>query len=319
MHKPRLYKNVNALDPIDKGAVVAIGNFDGVHLGHQSIIKSARTYADDKKTNLGIMLFDPHPRAYFSPDAPPFRLSRIETRLRLFADLGVDFVLALDFDQAMASLSAQDFITRILYDALRISGLSVGFNFRFGKGRTGTVDILQAAGKTYNFECFSGVAVTDAAGNPYSSSAIRAYLRAGDMEQAHTALGRAWTIEGIVAKGDQRGHTIGFATANIELGDYLHPAFGVYTIRAHIIGRDLYKFGVANIGIRPTVGTPAPRLEAHLFDFNDDIYGETLHIELLKFIRPEQKFDGLESLRAQIAKDSDAARAYLAGLALPTT
>ena len=313
-----LYRHLDALPEDFQGGLLAIGNFDGVHLGHQAVIKAARAKADALGCPLGVMLFDPHPRQFFAPDAPSFRLTRLATRARLMSDIGVDFILALPFDAAMAACAAEDFIEQILCAKLGVRGVAIGHDFQFGKDRRGDVSMLQEFGAQQGF----AVVMTEALmrpdrDTPYSSSAIRAALQEADLPSAAAMLGHSWSIEGTVAQGDQRGRTIGFATANIELEDYLHPKFGVYAVRARILdgplaGQDYD--GVANLGLRPTVGTEAPRLETHLFDFEDDIYGCWMSVTLLDFIRPEQKFDGLEALTQQIAKDSARAREVLAAM-----
>ena len=316
MHNPsNLYHSLDALPASARGSLLAIGNFDGVHLGHQAVIKQAREHADTKGCPLGVMLFNPHPRQFFAPDAPPFRLTRLPTRARLLAGLGVDFTLAMPFDANLANCPAPEFIDTILIKALGISGVSVGHDFHFGKDRQGTPDMLHQRGAEAGFEVFITPAVlqTDTR-TPYSSSAIRQLLRDGDVRGAAALMGHSWSIEGSVTHGDKRGRTIGFATANMELGDYLQPAFGVYAVRAEILSGPLQgqvHDGVANLGQRPTVGGTAPRLETHLFDFDGDLYDHELSVALLEFIRPEQKFDGLDALKAQIAADSEAARAAL--------
>ena len=310
-----LYRNLADLPAAMRGAVLAIGNFDGVHLGHQQVIADARTLAEAKAVPLGVMLFDPHPQQFFAPDAPPFRLTRLVTRAALLADLGVDFTLALPFDANMAACEAEDFVSDILVDKLAISAVCVGYDFCFGKGRKGNFAMLQDSGKQIGFDTHATQAVLQPDSTaPYSSSAIRNFLRDGEPEKAADLLGHAFAIEAEVQTGDQRGRTIGFATANMPLDDYVLPKFGVYAVRADILtgtfaGQQLA--GVANLGLRPTVGTEKPRLESHFFDFEGDIYGADLRVSLLHFIRPEQKFDGLDALKAQIAKDSDQAREML--------
>ena len=237
MSKPsNLYHNLEALPASARGSLLAIGNFDGVHLGHQAVIKQARENADKLGCPLGVMLFNPHPRQFFAPDAPPFRLTRLPTRARLLADLGVDFTLALPFDAELAACPASQFIDTILINALGISGVSVGHDFHFGKDRQGTPDMLQQRGALAGFEVFITPAVLQADSEaPYSSSAIRQHLRDGDVRAAAALLGHSWSIEGSVNHGDKRGRTIGTPTANMELGDYLQPAFGVYAVRAEIL------------------------------------------------------------------------------------
>ena len=312
---PTLYRNLADLPAEAQGAVLAIGNFDGVHIGHQQVIGDARALAEAKNAPLGVMLFDPHPKQFFAPDAPPFRLTRLVTRAALLADLGVDFTLALPFDAAMAACEAEDFIADILVGKLNVAAVCVGYDFCFGKGRKGNFAMLRDVGGEMGFETFATEAVLQPdSTNPFSSSAIRNFLRDGEPEKAAALMGHAFAIEAEVQTGDRRGHTIGFATANMPLDDYVLPKFGVYAVRADILDGDFAGQalrGVANLGLRPTVGTDKPRLESHFFDFDGDLYGANLRVSLLHFIRPEQKFDGLDALKAQIAKDSDKAREML--------
>ena len=311
----QLFRSLDGLPDSVQGAVLAIGNFDGVHLGHQQVIAQARAEAEKLGAPLGVMLFDPHPQQFFAPDAPPFRLTRLVTRAALLADLGVDFTLALPFDATMAACEAEDFIADILIGTLNVKAVSVGYDFCFGKGRKGNFAMLSDYGYRLGFAATATEAVLQpGSANPYSSSAIRNLLRDGEPEQAAALMGHAFAIEAPVDKGDQRGRTIGFATANMALNDYVLPKFGVYAVRAEILDgahAGAVLNGVANLGLRPTVGTERPRLETHLFDFDGDIYNANLRVSLLHFIRPEQKFDGLEALTAQIAKDSDTAREML--------
>lgn len=301
---------LDTLPASGRGGILAIGNFDGVHRGHQAVIAAARKVADTQGAPLGVMVFDPHPRVFFAPDTPPLRLTQLQTRARLLAEAGADFTLALPFTAEMAARTPAQFIDDILRDALDVRGVVVGHDFRFGKGRAGTTDDLAAAG---GFEVITIDAQTpdEKDAPPYSSSAIRAALQAGRPREAAAQLARTWTIEGVVETGDRRGQTIGFPTANIALGDYLRPAFGVYAVRVET-GDGTRLEGVANLGLRPTFGTDAPRLEVHLFDFDGDLYGQALSVGLIDFIRPEKKFDGLEALKAQIAEDATAARQILA-------
>ncbi|MDB2477426.1 bifunctional riboflavin kinase/FAD synthetase [Alphaproteobacteria bacterium] len=310
-----LYRSLSDLPETTRGAVLAIGNFDGVHFGHQQVIADARALAAAKNAPLGLMLFDPHPQQFFAPEAPPFRLTRLVTRAALLADLGVDFTLALPFDATMAACEAEDFISDILLTQLGVSAVCVGYDFCFGKGRRGNFAMLKDIGGEMGFETFATEAVLQPnSTSPFSSSAIRNFLRDGDPEQAAQLMGHAFAIEAEVQKGDQRGRTIGFATANMPLHDYVLPKFGVYAVSAEVLdgafaGQTLK--GVANLGMRPTVGTDKPRLESHFFDFEGDLYGANLRVSLLHFIRPEQKFDGLDALKAQISMDIDQAREML--------
>lgn len=310
-----LYRSLDALPDTARGAVLAIGNFDGVHFGHQQVIADARALADAKAAPLGVMLFDPHPQQFFAPDNPPFRLTRLVTRAALLADLGVDFTLGLPFGAAMAACEAEDFIADILVERLGVAAVCVGYDFCFGKGRKGNFTMLQDVGGEMGFETLATEAVMQPdSTNPYSSSAIRNFLRDGEPEKAAALMGHAFAIEAAVQQGDQRGRTIGFATANMPLDDYVLPKFGVYAVRAEILDGGFAGAvlnGVANLGMRPTVGTDKPRLESHFFDFEGDLYGANLRVSLLHFIRAEQKFNGLDALQAQIAKDSDQAREML--------
>ena len=312
---PTLYRSLADLPADGQGAVLAIGNFDGVHLGHQQVIADASALAEAKGVPLGVMLFDPHPQQFFAPDAPPFRLTRLATRAALLAGLGVNFTLALPFDAAMAACEAEDFITDILVGKLNVSAVCVGYDFCFGKGRKGNFAMLRDVGGEMGFETFATEAVLQPdTTNPFSSSAIRNFLRDGEPEKAAALMGHAFAVEAEVQTGDRRGRTIGFATANMPLDDYVLPKFGVYAVRADILDGDFAGQalrGVANLGLRPTVGTDKPRLESHFFDFDGDLYGANLRVSLLHFIRPEQKFDGLDALKAQIAKDTNKAREML--------
>jgi len=302
-----------------RGAVVVIGNFDGVHRGHAEVIAQAREIATGLVAPLAVMSFEPHPREFFAPDAPNFRLTTKETKARLLERHGVDIVFTLPFNADLAGKLAEDFVQDVLNTGLGLAHVVVGFDFCFGKGRKGDVHLLAQMGEQLGF----GVTViepvvTSGAGNnaAYSSTRIRDALRDGRPEEAASLLGHWWAIEGEVIKGDQRGRTIDFPTANIAMGRYLHPAHGVYAIKSEILNGDhagTYD-GVANLGRRPTFDKEDVLLESYLFDFEGDIYGAEAVISLIAFIRPEQKFDGLEALKAQIAKDSDNAREILAGL-----
>ena len=317
-----LYKSTDAIPASFKPCVLAIGNFDGVHIGHRAVIQTAKEMANKLQCPLGVLVFDPHPVSYFRPDVEPFRLTSIERRAALISEAGADFTLALGFDAEMADRSAANFIDDILCTQIGVRGVVIGHDFHFGKGRDGSAVTLETAGRENGFETAIVSPVKRAqAQTPYSSTEIRAALRAGKIEDAEKWLGHKWSITGVVAQGDQRGRTIGFPTANVELNDFLRPAFGVYAVSAKILTGVLAGqtfAGVANIGMRPTVGTLLPRVEAHLFDFSGDIYGETLDIQLCAFIRPEQKFESFELLTAQIQKDSDQARGIMSTLATPT-
>ncbi len=310
-----LFSNIADLPSDMRGGVIAIGNFDGVHKGHQMVLKTARAAADKMGVRLGAMVFDPHPVRVFNPDAPPFQLTKIRKRAELLAEHGADFTLALPFNPAMAQLTASAFIDQILMTGLGVRHVVVGADFHFGAQRSGSPESLRAHGTQSGFSTeIVAAAISPDTQHAFSSSDIRKALAQGDVEQAQKWLGHHWSLDGVVMTGDQRGRTINFPTANIALDDYLRPAFGVYAITAVICDGPLAGqryAGVANIGLRPTVGTEAPRLEAHLFNFEHDIYGCYVEVSLHHFIRPERKFENFEALRAQIARDAQTARDLL--------
>jgi riboflavin kinase/FMN adenylyltransferase len=293
-----------------QGGVVALGNFDGVHRGHQALLQRAAEIAKPLAAPVVALTFEPHPRRFFVPDTGPFRLTLPPAKVRLLAGHGVEAVLAQRFDEAFAALSADAFLDDVLKKGLGARHVVCGYDFTFGNRRSGNVEMLRAQGPQRGF----GVTVLDPVmreGEIYSSTRIREALRAGMASEAAELLGHPWEIEGAVEKGDRRGRTIGFPTANVALGEHLRPRFGVYAVRA-LLERNWLK-GVANLGRRPTVGKLQENFEVHLFDFADDIYRRTLRVALVDFIRPEMKFAGLEPLKAQIAADAEAARAILAG------
>jgi riboflavin kinase/FMN adenylyltransferase len=310
----RIFRKLSPLPPDARGAVLAIGNFDGVHLGHRAVIGEACRLAAERGTPSGVLTFEPHPRRFFRPAQPPFLLTRLRTRIRLFAAIGIDVVHLLRFDRVFAALSADQFIDTVLLDALDVRHVVVGYDFVFGRGRHGTASVLEAqlGARGVGISVMSPVAPSEAEGAPvYSSTAARQALADGEPETAARILGRPFTIEGRVRQGDRRGRTIGFPTANIFLDGYVTPRLGVYAVQLEV-GGERYG-GVANLGLRPTFGgDKAPRLEVHLFDFSADLYGRLVQVELLRFLRPEQRFDGIDALKAQIARDAEVARAAMA-------
>jgi riboflavin kinase/FMN adenylyltransferase len=317
-----IFRHSSDLPPEAKGAVVVIGNFDGVHRGHQLLLGDARRLADELSAPMAVLTFEPHPRSVFLPDQPPFRLTSLRAKAHALQDAGVDHLFVLHFDRAFSQKSAETFVEEILVGDLAARHVVVGWDFCFGKKRAGNVALLKAMGAMHGFGVTAVEPVMTGNGQVYSSSIIREHLRHGRPAVAAELLGRPWEIEGRVEHGDKRGRTIGFATANLGLGDYLRPALGVYAVLA---GRDpgvehggetRWLPGVANLGLRPTVEGEDLRLEVHLFDFAEDIYGETLRVRMIDFIRPEKKFDGLDALRAQIALDCGQAREILAQTAV---
>lgn len=306
----RIFRHFAELPAAVRGGVVALGNFDGVHLGHQAVIGTALARAKNHGVPAGVMTFEPHPRAVFDPSHPPFRLTPFRIKARLIEALGVDFLLMQHFDKAFAAHTADQFIEEVLIKGLGARAVVTGYDFCFGKGRAGTVAMLRGRPE---FETVTVDAQGGSDGQVYSSNLIRQTLLDGHPDRAAALLGRAWEIEGRVETGDQRGRTIGFPTANVHLADYMRPAVGVYAVRAGIDQGTgtVWHDGVANLGRRPTFDKQDLILEAHLFDFDGDLYGRHLRVALAGYIRPERKFDGLPSLKAQIAADCEAARAIL--------
>jgi riboflavin kinase/FMN adenylyltransferase len=296
-----------------KGAVIAIGNFDGVHRGHQAVLARAKDEARRLDTKLGVLTFEPHPRSFFKPDEPAFRLTPFRIKMRHLQDLGVDVAFVLTFDADMVRRTAEVFIDEVLVKGLGVAHVVVGSDFCFGKGRGGNATVLAEAGKRYGFGV-TALAPHGEDGEIFSSTLVRDRLQGGDPVAAAWALNRPWEIEARVEHGDKRGRTIGFPTANLHLGEFLQPKLGVYAVKAAIdSGHDLQWIdGVANLGRRPTVAGENVRFEVHLFDFDGDLYGKHLRVALLGFIRPEMKFSGLDQLKAQIAADCDTARRMLA-------
>lgn len=292
-----------------KGGAIALGNFDGVHRGHQALLDKTAEQARALEAPLVALTFEPHPRRFFVPDTGPFRLTLPPAKFRLLEQYRVQAVLAQRFDPAFADVSAEGFIDDVLLGGLGARHVVCGYDFTFGARRSGNVEMLRAAGATRGF----GVTVLDPVmreGEIYSSTRIREALRAGMAHEANELLGHVWEIEGVVEQGDQRGRTIGFPTANVALGEHLRPRFGVYAVRALIDGQESngWRNAVANLGKRPTVGKAQENFEVHLFDFAGDLYGKTLRVQLVDFIRPEMKFAGLDQLKAQIAADGQSAR-----------
>ncbi|BBK34632.1 FMN adenylyltransferase /riboflavin kinase [Stella humosa] len=293
------------------GAVLALGNFDGVHRGHRAVIGAARAEARRLGAPAGVLTFEPHPRQLFRPDDPPFRLTPFRLKARLMEEMGLDVLYALPFDRAFSQLTADAFIAEVLVAGFGVRHVVAGQDFVFGHDRGGSMALLAARGAAHGF----GVTTADPVvldGAVISSSRIRRLLETGAPAEAARLLGRPWEVEGRVEAGHQRGRTIGFPTANIALGDCLRPAVGVYAIEARLDAPDapIWK-GVANFGRRPTVDGTSLWLEVHLFDYSGDLYGRHLRVALREYLRGERKFDGLAALKAQIADDAAQARALL--------
>lgn len=299
-----------------RGSVVALGNFDGVHYGHRHVVGLARALAEELGAPLGVALFDPHPRRFFAPEAPAFRLMSAGRRNRILEALGVERLHVLGFDAEMAKMTPERFVHEVLDEGLGVRGVVTGADFRFGAGRAGSTAEL----KTLCAERGISTAFAELHGNgadKISSTRIRKAIHDGDMDAAAELLGCRWAVEGVVRQGDRRGRTIGFPTANLVLGDYARPAYGVYAVMVRIGGETELRPGVANIGRRPTVDGLTELLEVHLLDYEGDLYGRELEVEFHKHLRAERKFDGLEALKTQIAADAREARHVLNGLTGP--
>lgn len=291
------------------GAVVALGNFDGFHLGHQAVVGEAVARARAEGRPAIVATFDPHPVRHFRPDTPPFRLTTLDQRERLFAAAGADATAVFRFDGDLAALSAEAFIAERLVGALRVGGIVTGADFTFGRAKGGDVDTLRDGGVANNFAVDTVGPVT-LNGETVSSTAIRKSLKSGDMMDAARLLTRPFAIEGVVVDGDKRGRTIGYPTANIEMGKYLRPAYGIYAVTGRLPDGRVLK-GAANLGIRPQFEPPKELLEAHFFDFAGDLYGQVVEVSLIERLRPEAKFDSLDALIAQMDRDCARAREVL--------
>ena len=293
-----------------RGGVIALGNFDGFHLGHQAVVGRAVALARARGVPAIVATFDPHPVRYFKPDAPAFRLTSLDQRERLFAAAGADAMLVFEFNAALAGVSANDFITGWLIERTGASGLVTGADFTFGKGRGGDTAVLSDVGTAHALTVET-VGPVSASGGVISSSRIREALKSGDCATASALLTRPFAIEAMVLHGDKVGRTLGYPTANMEIGDFLRPRYGIYAVRGRRSDGSVLD-GVANLGIRPSFDPPRELLESYFFDFDGDLYGEVIEVELHAFIRPEAKFDSLDALIAQMDKDCAEARALLA-------
>ena len=305
----RIVHGWKTLAAADRGAAVALGNFDGVHLGHQQVIAGAAAAAKAIGAPLAVITFDPHPRRLFQPDEPAFRLMTTDQQARALEALGVDLLYVLNFDFEMANFSDRDFVEKVLHDGLGVRHVAVGFDISFGKGRTGSPEAMKAYGAELGFT----VSVAEAAGEgaeKYSSTAVREALRDGHPETAAAILARPFAIEGVVRRGQQLGRTLGFPTANVFMVDYVVPRLGVYATRTRLPGGRV-QAGVANIGNNPTTGEVETRLEVWLFDFDEDLYGQVIETQLIAFLRPEEKFSSIDEMVVQIRRDEATARAIL--------
>jgi riboflavin kinase/FMN adenylyltransferase len=298
------------LAPHLRGGVIALGNFDGFHRGHQAVVARARARAGAEGRPLIIATFDPHPVRFFKPEAEPFRLTTLDQRERLFRRAGADAMLVFGFDARLAALTADAFVTERLVDRAGASAVVTGADFTFGAGRRGTVEGLRALCASFGIATETVEPVCDADG-PISSSRIRAALRAGDCETATMLLTRPFAVQGTVVRGNQIGRTIGFPTANLRMENYLRPRYGVYAVRGRLPGGKVID-GVANLGVRPIIEPPEELLEPHFLDWTGDLYDQVIEVELLRWMRDEVKLSGLPELMEWIERDCVQARAILA-------
>lgn len=300
------------LDPLPaslRGAGIALGNFDGVHLGHQAVIGAAVERARNAGRPVMVATFDPHPMRHFRPENPPFRLTTLGQREELFAALGADAMVVFEFGDALAGTSAESFVTELLARDMGVVDVVTGSDFTFGKGRRGTLAMLADLGATHGMTSCAVDPVLDH-GAPVSSSRVRDALWAGDPQEAARLLTRPFAIRGQVIDGDKLGRTIGYPTANIALGPYIRPKFGIYAVTGHLPDGRVLK-GAANLGVRPSFDPPKELLEPFFFDFAEDLYGQEIEVALHHFLRPEAKFDDMGALTAQMEKDCAKARELL--------
>ena len=298
------------LPPEHQGASVALGAFDGVHGGHRQVIAQAAKAAKSLGSPLGVIRFSPHPARVMRPTIEPFLLMTPDQQARALEDLGVDILYDIAFDPGLIALSDETFARDVLAAGLGVRHVSAGFDITFGKGRSGSADSLKRLGEAYGFGVTIVEAVSDGHGHKLSSSAARQAVKAGDVALAARILGRPFAIEGVVVEGQHLGRKLGYPTANVELDGYIRPRLGSYATRTRLPDGRLMP-GVANIGENPTTGIVKARLEVWLFDFDEDLYGQVIETELVAFLRPDHRFDGLDDMKVQIAVDVETAKSLL--------
>ncbi|TAL37174.1 MAG: bifunctional riboflavin kinase/FAD synthetase [Alphaproteobacteria bacterium] len=306
-----LHNNIDNIPPRARGGVVAIGNFDGVHLGHRALVQAAKDIADKGGAPLCVLTFEPHPREFFQKGGEAFRLTLLPAKRRLLSELGVRHVVALNFDEKLAGLSADEFIEQVLVKGLGARHIVTGSDFAFGRGRSGNVATLQKASQEGRFGFTAIDPVRCDGSEVYSSTRVRALLQAGKFGDAAALLGHPWEIEAEVVHGDKRGRDLGYPTANQRVSRCLKPPYGVYAVRVMIEGETVWRRGAANFGIRPMFRIEEPIFETYIFDFAGDIYGKTMRVQPIAHLRPEMAFNGLEALKERIKQDCVDAQAVL--------
>jgi riboflavin kinase/FMN adenylyltransferase len=293
-----------------RGSIVALGNFDGFHLGHQAVVGRAIQRGFHERRPVIVATFDPHPVRYFKPDVPPFRLTSLDQREALFAHAGADAMLVFEFGEELRSTTAEEFVTRLLAERIGAAGVVTGDDFTFGKMRSGNVELLRTLGAEHRIVAET-VAPVLLGGTRISSGRVRDALIAGDTGLATRLMSRDFAIEGVVQGGDKRGRELGYPTANMVLGDYQRPRYGIYAVRATLDDATEHP-GVASLGIRPTFDPPQELLETYLLDFDGDLYGRKMEVALHAFIREERKFESVDALVAEMRNDEARARKLLA-------
>jgi riboflavin kinase/FMN adenylyltransferase len=300
-------------DPVPealRGAVIALGNFDGFHLGHQAVVAEAVAWARAEGRPVIVATFDPHPVRHFAPHVPWFRLTELDQREELFTAAGAAAMLVFEFDDDLAATTAEDFVGELLGAHLGVAGVVTGEDFTFGKGRTGNVALLASEGARHGIAART-VGPVQESRLPVSSSRIRDALKAGECETATRLMTRPFAIRGVVQHGDKRGRAIGYPTANLDMGHYLRPRYGIYAVTGRVLDSGQELKGAASLGVRPTFEPPKELLEPYFFDFDGDLYGREIEVALWHFLRPEAKFAGVDELVAQMAQDCARARELL--------
>ena len=309
-----IFRDLHTLPRHARGAAIAVGNFDGVHKGHLAVIGEAGRIAQAHGIPWAVLTFEPHPRHVFKPDQPPFRLTPLRAKALALEALGVDALIVQRFSSAFSQQPAERFVSEVLVEGLGAKHVIAGYDFVFGHERNGNCELLLATGHKLGFGFTAVSAVEDDDGVVYSSTRVRNFLKTGDVRAAAAILGRRFSYQGRVCRGGQRGRTIGFPTLNMLLGTAIRPALGVYAVRVGITEANqmVWYDGVANVGTRPTFDGEEIILETHVLNFSENIYGNLITVALIEFIRAEKKFDGLETLRAQIVTDTSLAQNILA-------